>query len=133
MIRGPIIEPAQRRVLLLAAVVLVAAGVIAAGFAGRADELDAAKQLVADEDRFAAASTAGEALTSVSVHLQRAGERCDDDCERLFTAAAIARTSAVVALRCKRPQLFELRLEFVDYLDELDAGEAPRPPFPPAC
>lgn len=122
-----------RRVLLLVAVVLLVAGGLAAVFAGRTSDLDAARALLADEDAFAAASTAGQALSRASIHLQDQGDDCDDRCHRFFTAAAMARASAVVALRCKRPQLHEIRIEFVRYLDALASGGAPDPPFPPAC
>ena len=122
-----------RLVLLVAAIVLVAGGLVSAMFVARTSDLDVARDLVADEDAFAAASTAGAALNRASIHLQKQGDDCEDRCDRFFTAAAMARASAVVALRCKRPQLHEIRIEFVRYLDALASGGAPDPPFPPAC
>ena len=124
---------AGRHALLAAAIVLVVGGVVSATFVSRTSDLDVARELIADENAFAAASTAGAALNRASIHLQKQGDDCENRCDRFFTAAAMARTSAVVALRCKRPQLHEIRIEFVRYLDALASGGAPDPPFPPAC
>jgi len=130
------------RLVLAIAAALAVAGVVAALFASSSrggGELGEAGRILADEDRFAAASTAGTALNRVSILLQRAGERCDADtdtdtaCDDLFTAAAAARVAAVAALRCQRPQLFETRLAFAAYLDAIDDGRRPEPPAPPEC
>jgi hypothetical protein len=129
----PTLLQGHPRALLAVSVALVVAGIVAIGFVSRESGLDRARALVADKSRFAAASTAGEALNEASVHLLDHAERCRSNCDRFFTAAAITRTTGVAALRCTRPDLFAVRNALEAYLDALADGESTDPPFPPAC
>ena len=120
--------------LVIAVGVLLVAAVASTFLVPRRSDVDEARSLLRDQDRFARGTTAGETLTQVSVHLQRAGEKCRDDrCDRYFTAAALLRVSAVAALRCRRTELLAMRVAFDSYVDGLASDRSPAPPALPAC
>lgn len=124
---------ASRIPLVGASAVLLATAIMAVTLRTD-DELGSALEILRNEDTFTRASAAGAALNRVSIHLQDAGERCEGEgCDKYFTAAAMARVSAVSALRCTRPDLFELRVEFERYVDSLDADVLVGPPALPSC
>lgn len=124
------------RLLLAAATVLGVVGVGVAVVHDGPGPLDRARAELAADEAFTRSSTAGEALLRASVELQRAGTDCERDdgrCDRLLTAAAMARVSSVQLLDCRRPDVFAFRDRFRRYLDDLAAGADPMPPSPPAC
>lgn len=126
-----------QRLLLIVAAVLVLAGGAAAILRGGDDHLANARAELADDEAFGGATSAGAAMLRASVELQRAGEACEDDeraaCDRLFTAAAVARVSSVDLLRCRRPDIFAFRNEFRDHLTAVAAATPADPPSPPNC
>jgi hypothetical protein len=126
----------RARVLLVTVVVLAAIGLLVVVTQDGPDHLARARAELAADDAFARSSTAGEALLRASTELQRAGTDCDGErprCDRLLTAAAMARVSSVQLLDCRRPDIFAFRARFRLYLDALAAGDDPTPPPPPAC
>jgi hypothetical protein len=125
-----------RTVLVVAAGVLVVAGVVAVRAMASPSALTSARRALDADGDFTRASDAGAALTRVSEHLERAAAACDDGatrCADLFTAAAFARVGAVRVLRCGRPEIFAFRTGMRSYLVALDRGEVATPPLAPAC
>ena len=135
---APTVAPTRRTAVLGGLAVLVLAAIlVAVVLRDRPDHLERARQELADDAAFVGPRTAGAALVTASVELQRAGDACEDDgdagCDRLYTAAAFARVSAVDVLDCRRPDLFTFRARFRAYVDDLAAGASPVPPNPPRC
>lgn len=136
MIVGDTLSSRARPLLLAVAAALALAGVAALMLDDGPDHLALARAEVADEQSFTGARSAGEALLRASQRLQAAGGACDPNrsrCDRLLTAAAIARVSSVDVLGCRRPDIFAFRLRFERYLAALQDGDDPLPPPPPAC
>ena len=131
-----VVTEGRRKLLLALAGLLAVAGVLVAVTHDGPSALDRARAELASDGAFTRSSTAGEALLRASTELQRAGAECEADdarCDRLLTAAAMARVSSVQLLSCRRPEVFAFRDEFRTYLDGLAEGDDPTPPRPPAC
>jgi hypothetical protein len=134
------VSGAVPRPLVAVVVLLAVAGLVAVALDDGPDHLERARRTMADDEAFAGASTAGEALLGVSVDLERAGDDCDDGddgddvtCNRFLVAAALARVASVQVLECRRPDIFTFRAAFRRHLDELADGGDPLPPNLPAC
>jgi hypothetical protein len=135
----PGVTPRRRRLVALGFVAVLGAVAVVTFAAARdgADHLARARHELADDRAFVGPRTAGAALVTASIELQRAGDDCEEDrdegCDRLYTAAAFARVSAVDVLDCRRPDLFTFRSRFRAYVDDLADGASPVPPTPPRC
>lgn len=114
--------------LTVAALVLVACG-------GNDDsDLDAARSILRDRDRFDTGVEAGDAFAEVAVRLLEDARACDDDCDVRFSAAAYARVLAVRVLGCTAPGRERARAGMLAHVEAIgDGEEAPAAPPDPAC
>ena len=114
--------------------VTTAAGVLLAACGGGGDDLSAARDVLADRDRFATAIAAGESLAEVADLLVADAEACDEDCDARFEAAAHARVLAVRVLGCTAPGREEARASMLEHVEALrDGSSDPPAPVTPDC
>lgn len=130
-----------RRLLVLALVAVVTAGVAAWMIGGSAEGIDRARSWVDDDAAWATATQSGETLAEIATVLRDEAEAsgCDVDggrarCSSLYRVVAWAETSAVAILGCTRPGVFETRAAARIVLDELaDGRTVSEPPPLPTC
>jgi hypothetical protein len=109
---------------------------------GSPSRVDEARAVVDDDDHFATAEAAANALLQISSLLGAEAEECssDDaggsrrDCRAYFAGAGHARTGSIGLLRCARPEVFDAREAMRSYLETLDDDPASaRLPMLPYC